>query len=73
MRKDKIIIRLQWLVSRGIYKSYLILFVRTNEKKKNKKGQTKESMRSSHSSIIHMPLCMSICLCNLIYSPIDIQ
>ena len=55
---------------------YPILFVWTNEnKKKNKKEkiQTKSAWDHLTPSIVHMFLCMCICLCNLIYDHIDFQ
>ena len=54
-------------------KSYPTLFVCTNKRKKNNiKERKKKSMRFT-SNIVHMPLCMYICLCNFISSLIDIQ
>ena len=46
MRNNKVKIRLQRYSKED--KSYPILFVWTNEKKKRNKRQTKESMRSCH-------------------------
>jgi hypothetical protein len=47
---------------------YPILFVWTNEKKKNK-----DNTYHLTPNIGHMHLCISICLCNLTSSPINIQ
>ena len=60
------------LVQKGIR---VIPYCLYEPKKKREPINNKARRARDHliSSIIHMPLCMSMCLCNLISSPIDIQ
>ena len=54
-------------------KNYPILFVWTNGKIIIIKGKARRAWDHLTPSIVHMPLCMYICLYNFISSPIEIQ